>query len=51
MSCGPNLALVDVYLLDGNGFAVAERLAELQHPPNVILTSSHGRTELERVRR
>jgi DNA-binding NarL/FixJ family response regulator len=43
----PQLALVDVYLPDRDGFQVAEALALLEDPPVVILISSHGRTELE----
>ena len=42
---GPELALVDVYLPDGNGFEVAARLAGLNHPPAVVLTSSHDGAE------
>lgn len=38
---GPELALVDVYLPDGNGFEVAAQLAGLDTPPAVVLTSSH----------
>jgi DNA-binding NarL/FixJ family response regulator len=37
----PDMALVDVGLPDADGFEVAERLAALEHPPAVILTSSH----------
>jgi len=42
----PELALVDVYLPDGNGFEVASRLRSLDHPPAVVLTSSHDGAEL-----
>ena len=43
----PRLALVDVYLPDIDGFEVASRLAALDDPPVVVLTSSHDRAELE----
>jgi DNA-binding NarL/FixJ family response regulator len=43
----PQLALVDVYLPDIDGFEVAARLAELDAPPVVLLTSSRDRAELE----
>jgi len=36
----PDLVLLDVQLPDLDGFAVAERLARLESPPDVILTSS-----------
>jgi CheY-like chemotaxis protein len=36
----PDLAIVDVQLPDFDGFEVAARLAELEMPPRVILTSS-----------
>src|SRR2546425_8785777 len=36
----PELAIVDVQLPDFDGFAVAERLRELEPAPHVILTSS-----------
>jgi len=42
----PELALVDVYLPDGNGFEVAFRLRALDAPPAVVLISSHDRAEL-----
>jgi DNA-binding NarL/FixJ family response regulator len=43
----PALVLVDVYLPDGDGFALAERIAGLADPPAVILISSHDESELE----
>lgn len=36
----PDLVLLDVMLPDISGFVVAERLAGLANPPNVILVSS-----------
>jgi DNA-binding NarL/FixJ family response regulator len=36
----PDLVLLDVQLPDIDGFVVAERLAELEDPPQVVLTSS-----------
>jgi DNA-binding NarL/FixJ family response regulator len=43
---GPELALVDVYLPDGDGFDVASWLGGLDAPPAVVLISSHDRAEL-----
>jgi DNA-binding NarL/FixJ family response regulator len=43
----PELALVDVYLPDLDGFEVAAGLAALDRAPAIILTSSRGRAELE----
>jgi DNA-binding NarL/FixJ family response regulator len=43
----PQLALVDVYLPDIDGFEVAARLAKLDVPPAVVLVSSRDRAELE----
>jgi DNA-binding NarL/FixJ family response regulator len=43
----PRLALVDVYLPDGDGFEVASRLSQLDDAPAVVLISSHERAELE----
>jgi DNA-binding NarL/FixJ family response regulator len=43
----PELALVDVYLPDGDGFGLASSLAVLSDPPTVILISSHDGAELE----
>ena len=37
----PELVLLDVLLPDGNGADVARSLAELPHPPGVVLTSSY----------
>jgi DNA-binding NarL/FixJ family response regulator len=43
----PDVALVDVYLPDGDGVQLASRLAGLTDPPDVVLTSSRDRAELE----
>ena len=43
----PQLALVDVYLPNCDGFEVAARLAALEHPPAIVLTSSHDRSEFD----
>ena len=43
----PKLALVDVYLPDLDGFDLASRLAALDTPPTVVLTSSRERGEFE----
>jgi DNA-binding NarL/FixJ family response regulator len=45
----PQLALVDVYLPDMDGFEVAARLASLKDRPAVVLTSSHDLSELNPV--
>jgi DNA-binding NarL/FixJ family response regulator len=42
----PELALVDVYLPDGDGFELANQLLALPEPPVVILISSHDAAEL-----
>jgi DNA-binding NarL/FixJ family response regulator len=44
---GPELALVDVYLPDGDGFELTLRLVGLAAPPAVVLTSSRDGAELE----
>lgn len=36
----PNVVLVDVGLPDGDGMALARRLAGLRQPPRVVLTSA-----------
>ena len=43
----PQIALVDVYLPDFDGFEVAARLARLEHAPAIVLTSSHDRSEFD----
>jgi CheY-like chemotaxis protein len=43
----PDLALVDIYLPDIDGFELADRIATLDHPPAVVLISSRDRSELE----
>ena len=43
----PDVVLLDVQLPDVDGFAVAASLAAEDHPPVVVLTSSHGREDLE----
>lgn len=44
----PDLVLLDVHLPDIDGFVVSQRLAALDHPPVVVLTSSHAVTDLSR---
>src|SRR5262249_1255054 len=43
-SLRPGVVLLDVQLPDADGFAVAERLAQLGNPPVVLLTSSRDAT-------
>jgi DNA-binding NarL/FixJ family response regulator len=38
----PDVVLLDVQLPDANGFAVAERIAQLPDPPQVVLVSTRG---------
>jgi CheY-like chemotaxis protein len=46
----PEVVLLDILLPDTDGFAVAQRLAELPHPPAVVLTSSRPRSDFgERI--
>jgi two-component system nitrate/nitrite response regulator NarL len=49
----PDVVLLDVKLPDGDGFAVAERIAEVAARASIVLTSSHElddlRTRLERT--
>jgi DNA-binding NarL/FixJ family response regulator len=42
----PQLALVDVYLPDADGFELTARLLALADPPAVVLTSSRDGAEL-----
>lgn len=44
----PQLVLLDVHLPDVDGFVVAERLAALAVPPQVVLTSSRSAGSLRR---
>src|SRR5580765_7635323 len=44
----PELVLLDVVLPDTDGFAVAERLAENDEPPVVVLTSSREAADFGR---
>lgn len=41
----PDLVLLDVQLPDGNGFELAERLADEQSGPAVVLISTHDALE------
>jgi DNA-binding NarL/FixJ family response regulator len=43
----PELALVDIYIPDVDGFELATQLAGLAAPPAVVLISSHDGEELE----
>ena len=43
----PQLALVDVYLPDIDGFEVATRIAGLEEAPAIVLISSRDRSELD----
>jgi CheY-like chemotaxis protein len=43
----PDLVLLDVQLLDADGFAVAAELAVQDHPPLVVLTSSRDARDFE----
>jgi len=40
---GPSLVLLDIGLPDQDGFAVADKLARLAEPPDVVLISSRDR--------
>ena len=43
----PQVVLLDVELPDADGFSVAAALAAQDHPPVVVLTSSHDRRDFE----
>lgn len=43
----PEIALVDVFLPDGDGFGLTGDLLALPSPPAVVLTSSRDASELE----
>ncbi len=43
----PELALVDIYLPDGDGVELASRLTALDAPPEVVLTSSRDGDEVQ----
>jgi len=45
----PDIALVDIYLPDSDGFDLTSRLTALARPPAVILTSSREEVEFERL--
>ena len=42
----PGIVLLDVQLPDTDGFAVAERLAEIEEAPTVVLTSTRSAASL-----
>jgi two-component system nitrate/nitrite response regulator NarL len=44
----PTIVLVDIHLPDIDGFAVARRVADLNDPPVVVLTSSRPGADLRR---
>lgn len=44
----PEIVLLDVQLPDVDGFAVAERLAEDEAPPRIVLTSSRAVSSFRR---
>jgi DNA-binding NarL/FixJ family response regulator len=44
----PTIVLVDIHLPDIDGFAVARRVADLNDPPVVVLTSSRPGANLRR---
>ena len=47
----PDVVLLDIQLPDVDGFAVAESLAETEHPVPVVLTSSREATDYgDRIR-
>jgi DNA-binding NarL/FixJ family response regulator len=44
----PRIVLLDVYLPDGDGFALSRQMAALPSPPKVVLTSSRPIADLRR---
>jgi len=44
----PDLVLLDIQLPDFDGFEVAARLARLDHPPEIVLTSSRDGSDYGR---
>ena len=44
----PLIVLLDVYLPDGDGFALSREMAALPAPPKVVLTSSRPIADLRR---
>jgi DNA-binding NarL/FixJ family response regulator len=44
----PRIVLLDVYLPDGDGFALSRQMAALPLPPRVVLTSSRPIADLRR---
>ncbi|MGZ6548471.1 MAG: LytR/AlgR family response regulator transcription factor [Actinomycetota bacterium] len=44
----PDLVLLDVRLPDLNGFDVAEKIASIDAPPAIVMTSSHDARDFRR---